>query len=57
MKRDAALYLVLAVAGGIIWVAVSSNLLPLGVIVFGILSIPAIVTANVGAKLGAKRSE
>lgn len=31
------------------------NLLPLGVIVFAILSIPAVITARLGATLGARR--
>jgi hypothetical protein len=32
------------------------NLLPLGVIVFAILSIPAVITARIGATLGTRRS-
>jgi hypothetical protein len=31
------------------------NLLPLGVIVFAILSIPAVITARLGATLGTRR--
>ncbi|HSQ51130.1 MAG TPA: hypothetical protein VLL94_07660 [Nitrospiraceae bacterium] len=33
------------------------NLLPLGVIVFGVLSVPSIITAQVGAFLGSKRAK
>ncbi|MBU6482934.1 MAG: hypothetical protein KGS09_20640 [Nitrospirae bacterium] len=33
------------------------NLLPLGGIVFGILSLPSIVTAQIGASLGSKREK
>jgi hypothetical protein len=33
------------------------NLLPLGVIVFGVLSVPSIITARIGASLGSKRAK
>ena len=33
------------------------NLLPLGVVVFGVLSVPSIVTARIGAFLGSKRAK
>ena len=33
------------------------NLLPLGVVVFGILSVPSIITAQIGAFFGSKRAK
>lgn len=33
------------------------NLLPLGVVVFGILSVPSIITAQIGAFFGTKRAK
>ena len=32
------------------------NLLPLGVVMFGVLSVPSIITARIGAFLGSKRA-
>ncbi len=32
------------------------NLLPLGVVVFGVLSVPSIITARIGAFFGSKRA-
>lgn len=33
------------------------NLLPLGVVMFGVLSVPSIITARIGAFLGNKRAQ
>src|SRR2546429_5909502 len=33
------------------------NLLPLGVVVFGVLSVPSIITARIGAFFGSKRAK
>ena len=33
------------------------NLLPLGVVMFGVLSVPSIITARIGAFLGSKRAQ
>jgi hypothetical protein len=33
------------------------NLLPLGVVVFGVLSAPSIITARIGAFFGSKRAQ
>jgi len=33
------------------------NLLPLGLVVFGVLSVPSIMTARIGAFIGSKRAE
>ena len=49
---------VLPLAGQLAWMVVSQgvgNMLPLGVIVFGILSIPSIVAAWIGAFLATRR--
>jgi hypothetical protein len=46
-------------AGQFFWMLVTQgpgNLLPLGVIVFGVLAIPSILTASLGAFLGKKLS-
>jgi len=48
---------VLPLAGQFVWTLVSQgpgNLLPLGVIVFGVLSIPSIIAARIGAFFAAK---
>ena len=36
---------------------VPGNLLPLGVVVFGVLSVPSIITARIGAFFGTKRAK
>jgi len=44
--------------GQFLWMLLSQgagNLLPLGVVVFGVLSVPSILTARVGAFFGKKR--
>jgi hypothetical protein len=49
---------VMPLAGQFIWLLVTKgpgNLLPLGVIVFGIFSIPSVVTALIGGAIGRKR--
>jgi hypothetical protein len=33
------------------------NLLPLGLVVFGVLSVPSIMTARIGAFFGSKRAQ
>jgi hypothetical protein len=33
------------------------NLMPLGVVMFGVLSVPSIITARIGAFLGSKRAQ
>ena len=46
-------------AGQFLWMLIAQgagNLLPLGVIMFGVLSIPAIVTAKVGARIATRRA-
>jgi len=51
---------VLPMAGQFAWMLVSQgpgNLLPLGIVMFGVLSIPAIVTARVGAAIGVRRAQ
>jgi hypothetical protein len=48
---------VLPLAGQLAWMLVSQgpgNLLPLGVVVFGALSVPPIVAARIGASIAAK---
>lgn len=48
---------VLPMAGQFIWMLLaqgSGNLLPLGIIVFGVLSVPPIITARIGAFIAAK---
>ena len=46
-------------AGQFFWMLIAQgagNLLPLGFIMFGVLSIPAIVTAQIGARIGLRRA-
>jgi hypothetical protein len=46
--------------GQLFWMLLTQgpgNLLPFGVIVFGILSLPSIVTAQIGASFGNKRAK
>jgi hypothetical protein len=48
---------VLPLAGQFVWMVLSQgpgNLLPLGMIVFGVLSVPAIIAARVGAFIATK---
>ena len=45
-------------AGQFIWMLLAEgpgNLLPLGMVVFAVLSIPAVITARIGAYLGTRR--
>jgi hypothetical protein len=47
-------------AGQFFWMLFTQgpgNLLPLGVVAFGILSVPSIITARIGAYFGNKRAE
>ena len=58
MKKDYLLYAVAALIGVAIWVAIaaiSGKREALGVIMFGVLSIPAILTARLGAFVATKR--
>ena len=46
-------------AGQFVWMLVAQgagNLLPLGIIMFGVLSIPAIFTAQIGARIALRRT-
>jgi hypothetical protein len=48
---------VLPFVGQFLWMVLSQgpgNLLPLGIVVFGLLSVPAIIAAWIGARIGAK---
>jgi hypothetical protein len=48
---------VLPLVGQFLWMVLSEgpgNLLPLGVVVFGVLSIPAIIAARIGAFIATK---
>lgn len=50
---------ILPLAGQLLWMLISQgpgNLLPLGVIVFGIFSIPSVVTARLGSSIATKRT-
>lgn len=50
---------VLPLAGQFVWMLLSQgpgNLLPLGVVVFGVLSVPAIVAARIAASFATKRA-
>jgi len=47
-------------AGQFSWMLLTQgpgNLLPLGVVVFGVLSVPSIITARIGAFFGSKRAK
>ncbi|MGH8641624.1 MAG: hypothetical protein ACRET6_07925 [Burkholderiales bacterium] len=47
-------------AGQFLWMLLSQgpgNLLPLGVVMFGILSVPSIVTAHIGAAIARRRAK
>ena len=51
---------VLPMIGQLVWMLLSQgvgNLLPLGVIVFGVLSIPSIITARIGAFIATKTGQ
>jgi hypothetical protein len=46
-------------AGQFLWMLVSQgpgNLLPLGIVAFGVLSVPSIITASIGCYFGRKRA-
>ena len=46
--------------GQFVWLLLSKgpgNLLPLGIIVFGVVSLPAVIAAKVGAYFGKMRAE
>ncbi len=48
---------VLPLAGQLVWMVLSQgsgNLLPLGVVAFGVLSVPSIITARIGAFIATK---
>jgi hypothetical protein len=49
---------VLPMVGQLVWLLLTQgvgNLLPLGVIVFGVLSVPGIIAARIGASIAMKR--
>jgi hypothetical protein len=51
---------VLPMVGQLVWLLLTQgvgNLLPLGVIVFGVLSIPGIIAARIGASMAMRRKQ
>jgi len=49
----------LPLVGQLVWMLISQkagNLLPLGIVVFGLLSVPSIIAARVGALIARKRA-